>query len=150
MRRHPGRPVRFFAVLLTLGGGLALFVPVAGAGRRPSPHRPIQAAIEALAECPSLPLDGNGARGAAVRAPRASPEHRPAKRLEGLRAKASLEDLTRQGDALYTAKPAAVTRSTSPPTNEPEPSGQRHPRGGTCGDLESSVDARRIRMALSR
>jgi hypothetical protein len=47
---------RFSAVLLALGGGLALFVPAAGAGCRIGPHHPIEAAIEALAECPSLPL----------------------------------------------------------------------------------------------
>ena len=52
----PARPVRFFTVLLTLGGGLALFMPAAGAGCRIGPHRPIEAATEALAECPSLPL----------------------------------------------------------------------------------------------
>jgi hypothetical protein len=36
------RPVRFFAVLLALGGGLALFVPAAGAGCRiglPNPRQ---------------------------------------------------------------------------------------------------------------
>ena len=33
-----------------------MFVPAAGAGCRIGPHHPIQAAIEALAECPSLPL----------------------------------------------------------------------------------------------
>lgn len=53
---HPGRPVPFFAVLLAPGGELALFVPAAGAGCRIDPHHPIQAAIEALAKCPSLPL----------------------------------------------------------------------------------------------
>ena len=50
------RPVRFFAVLLALGGGLGLFVLAAGAGCRIGPHHPIEAAIEAVAECPSLPL----------------------------------------------------------------------------------------------
>jgi hypothetical protein len=50
------RLVRFFAVLLALGGGLALFVPAAGGGLpdRYHPHR-IEAAVEALAEYPSLP-----------------------------------------------------------------------------------------------
>jgi hypothetical protein len=38
------------------GGGLALFVPAAGAGCRIGPHHPIGAAIEALAEYRSLPL----------------------------------------------------------------------------------------------
>ena len=33
-----------------------MFVPAAGAGCRIGPHYPIEAAIEALAECPSLPL----------------------------------------------------------------------------------------------
>jgi len=48
---HPGRPgCPFFVVLLAL----ALFVPAAGVPDRPA--HPIQAAIEALAECPSLPL----------------------------------------------------------------------------------------------
>jgi hypothetical protein len=51
---HPAD--RFFAVLLALDGGLALFVPAAGAGCRIGPHHLIQAAIGALAEYPPLPL----------------------------------------------------------------------------------------------
>ncbi len=54
--RRTSRPVPSLGVLLALGGGLDLFVPAAGAGRRIDPHHPIQAAIEALAEYPSLPL----------------------------------------------------------------------------------------------
>ncbi len=54
--RRTSRPVPSFAGLLALGGGLGLFVPAAWAGRRIDPHHPIQAAIEALAECPWLPL----------------------------------------------------------------------------------------------
>ena len=38
-----------------LGGRLGLFVPAAGAGCRIGPHHPIEAALEALAEYPSLP-----------------------------------------------------------------------------------------------
>ena len=70
MCKASGRPVPFSAALLALGGGLALFVPAAGAGCRIGPHHPIVAAIEALTERPSLPLgwktDTAALRGAAA------------------------------------------------------------------------------------
>jgi hypothetical protein len=53
---HPVGRLPFFAVLLALGGELALFVPAAVAACRIGPHHPIEAASEALAEYPSLPL----------------------------------------------------------------------------------------------
>ena len=46
---------RFSAVLLQVGG-LVLFVPAAGAGRRIGPRHPIEAATEAVTECASPPL----------------------------------------------------------------------------------------------
>jgi hypothetical protein len=61
------------------GGGLGLFVPAAGAGCLIGPHRHIRAPIEALAECPSLPL-GWKTDTAALRSGGVAP-HRPAQIL---------------------------------------------------------------------
>jgi hypothetical protein len=47
------RAGRFSAVLLQLGGGLVLFVPVAGAGCWIGPRHPIGVATEAVTECVS-------------------------------------------------------------------------------------------------
>jgi len=52
----PRIPVgRFFAVLLAPGGGLALFVPAAGAGCRIGPRHLIEASRRGMTGCASPP-----------------------------------------------------------------------------------------------